>query len=93
VGTLNVYGPETHARHYFHAHAADDREQADYGHFHTFLRPKGMPAGIRPVPVPGVVPPAGDNDALSYLVAMSMTRKGMPERLFTTSRWVTGETW
>jgi hypothetical protein len=89
----DVYDTETHAQYYFHAHAADDREQADYGHFHTFLRPKGMPPGIRPAPIPGLVPPAGDNEALSHLIAISMTREGMPERLFTTNRWVTGETW
>ena len=30
---------------------------------------------------------------MSHLVAISMTPAGMPERLFTTNRWVTGETW
>jgi hypothetical protein len=89
----DVCDPETHAQYYFHAHAVDDRERADYAHFHTFLRSKRMPAGIRLAPVPGLVPPTGDNDALSHLIAISNPREGMPERLFSTNRWVTGETW
>jgi hypothetical protein len=43
--------------------------------------------------VKGFVSPAGENGALSHLIAISMTPIGMPERLFTTNRWVTGETW
>ncbi len=89
----DVQDPKSHAQYYFHAHAPDDRDAPDFGHFHTFLRPKGMPDGIRPAAVPGFVPPAGENDALSHLVAISMSSTGMPERLFTTNRWVTGEVW
>jgi hypothetical protein len=89
----DVRDPMSHAQYYFHAHSPDDRDTADYGHFHTFLRPKGMPAGIRPAKVTNFVPPAGENDALSHLIAISMTPTGMPERLFTANRWVTGETW
>jgi hypothetical protein len=83
----------SHAQYYFHAHAPEDRDAPDFGHFHTFLRPKGMPDGIRPAAVPGFVLPDGDNATLSHLIAISMTPTGMPERLFTTNRWVTGEVW
>lgn len=89
----DVYDPTSHAQYYFHAHPPDDRDAPDYGHFHTFMRPKGMPAGIRPAGVKNFVPPAGENEALSHLIAISMTPTGMPERIFTTNRWVTGETW
>lgn len=89
----DVYDPQSHAQYYFHAHPPDDREEPDFGHFHTFLRPKGMPLGIQPAGVKDFVPPAGENDALSHLVAISMTPEGMPEKIFTTNRWVTGETW
>ncbi len=77
-----------------------------------FLRPLGMPAGVRPLMLPElaipdapaqpqgpVLPPARqpnqgeDNDKLSHLVAISMDACGLPVRLFTTNRWVTGETW
>jgi hypothetical protein len=45
------------------------------------------------------VPPApqpdqgADNDEPSHLVAIAMDADGEPVRLFTTNRWVTGETW
>lgn len=96
----DAYDPETHCQYYYHAHppspaaAADspaDPRAAEHGHFHLFVRPKGMPAGIRPAP--GQTPPEGENDALSHLVAIAMDAYGRPIRLFTTNRWVTGETW
>ncbi|MGD9631886.1 hypothetical protein [Afipia sp. OHSU_I-C4] len=89
----DVYDLKSHAQYYFHAHPPDDRDAADYGHFHTFLRPKGMPLGIQPAKVMGHAPVAGANGDPSHLIAISMTPTGMPEALFTTNRWVTGETW
>lgn len=92
----DVYDWESHAQYYYHAHPPERRANvwgAEHGHFHTFLRPKGMPAGVRPLPLADDAPPAGDNDALSHLVAISMDRAGQAIRLFTTNRWVTGETW
>lgn len=89
----DVRDPASHAQYYFHAHPPEDRDSPDYGHFHTFMRPEGMPAGIRPATVKDFVPPADENSALSHLIAISMTPAGLPERLFTTNRWVTGETW
>lgn len=89
----DVRDPKSHAQYYFHAHPPDDRDDSDYGHFHTFMRPKGMPLGTCPASVPDRVVPPTEYDALSHLIAVSMTPAGMPERLFTTNRWVTGETW
>ena len=37
--------------------------------------------------------PDDENDALCHLVAISMDKFGVPIRLFTTNRWVTGEIW
>ena len=88
----DVYDSETYSQYYYHAHAAGQRE-GEHGHFHTFLRPKGMPAGIAPAPVPDFTPPKGDNDALSHLIGVSMNRPGIAIGLFGTNRWVTGETW
>lgn len=88
----DVFDPETHAQYYYHAHPAELRG-GEHGHFHTFLRPKGMPPGIAPAPLADHVPSGGDNDALSHLVAISMDSFGAPVRLFTTNRWVTGEVW
>jgi hypothetical protein len=102
----DVYDPGTHAQYYYHAHppseiAAPRRRGVEHGHFHTFLRPRGMPDGVAPAPLADLVPPAGgsrgdpggDNEALSHLVAVAVDPAGEPVRLFTTNRWVTGETW
>lgn len=89
----DVYDHESHAQFYYHAHPADQRFEGEHGHFHTFLRPRGMPPGIRPADVPGFEPPEDPDDALSHLVAIAMTGTGFPYRLFTVNRWVTGEVW
>jgi hypothetical protein len=89
----DIYDNETHGQVYYHAHPFEDRFEAEHGHFHTFIRPKGMPPGIKPADVPGFEPPKDPNDALSHLIAISMDKAGFPFRLFTVNRWVTGECW
>src|SRR5262249_11715848 len=93
-------------------HPPGERAAGEHGHFHAFLRPRGMPAGVQPLMLPELAipdapaqpqgpaqPPARqpdqgeDNDKPSHLVAISMDASGLPIRLFTTNRWVTGETW
>jgi hypothetical protein len=88
----DVYDHETHSQYYYHTHPVELRG-GEHGHFHTFLRPKGMPKGVRPADLPDYEPPKDENDDLSHLVAISMDRAGYPTRLFTTNRWVTGEAW
>lgn len=89
----DVYDRETHGQYYYHAHVEEDRFENEHGHFHTFLRPRGMPPKIRPYPVPGFKPPEDPDDALSHLIAVAMNPEGFPFRLFTVNRWVTGEVW
>jgi hypothetical protein len=105
----DVYDPETHAQYFYHAHASSPHAAREHGHFHTFLRPRGMPPGTRPLVMPELaiadapaapaVPPApqpnqgADNDEPSHLVAVALDAQGAPIRLFTTNRWVTAETW
>ncbi len=89
----DVYDPETHAQYYFHAHPQMRGEWNDYGHFHTFLRPRGMPLGVLSVTVNEENSNAAENDALCHLIAISMNREGRPVRLFTTNRWVTAGAW
>jgi len=89
----DVYDHESHAQYYYHAHPVDQRFDGEHGHFHTFLRPRGMPAGIRPAPIRDAPLPEDPNDALSHLIAISMDGEGEPFRLFTVNRWVTGEVW
>jgi hypothetical protein len=88
----DVYDGESHAQYYYHAHPQELRP-GEHGHFHTFLRPRGMPDGVRPAARGGAVAMPGENDALSHLIAISMNAYGVPIRLFATNRWVTGETW
>lgn len=89
----DVYDRSSHSQYYYHAHPKEERS-GEHGHFHTFLRPKGMPKNVRPSrAVPDYRKPKEDNDALSHLIAISMDRRGYPIRLFTTNRWVTGEYW
>src|SRR5262245_44065222 len=43
----DVRDPQSHAQYYFHAHPPDERDQPDYGHFHLFVGPQGVPASSR----------------------------------------------
>ena len=86
----DVHDSDSHSQYFYHAHRGIDGEN---GHFHTFLRAKGMQGKPEAVPYDGEVEwPAGD-DALSHLIAVSMDPRGYPLGLFSTNRWVTGETW
>jgi hypothetical protein len=88
----DVFDPESHAQWYYHAHDKKDRP-GEHGHFHTFMRGGGMPEGIAPAPLPDLERKADKHDLVSHLIAVSMDRSGWPIGLFTTNRWVTGETW
>ncbi|MGC2411614.1 MAG: hypothetical protein WA459_02815 [Stellaceae bacterium] len=80
-------------------------QPAEHGHFHLFLRGEGIPAGITPLLLPELAvanapaPPQsaplklGRSDEVCHLVALAVDSRGEPLRLFTTNRWVTGETW
>jgi hypothetical protein len=101
-----VFDAKSHAQYFFHAHGPDGRPPAERGHFHTFLRAEGMPSGVAPLLLPelavadAAVPPPqaaplkrGERDEVSHLIAIAIDACGEPIRLFTTNRWVTGETW
>jgi uncharacterized protein DUF6969 len=101
-----VYDPETHAQYFYHAHPPSQRSPREHGHFHSFLRAEGMPAGVAPLILPETAvadaaraspqaPPLnhGRRDEVSHLVAIALDPVGEPIRVFTTNRWVTGETW
>jgi hypothetical protein len=88
----DVFDPDSHAQWYYHAHDKKDRP-GEHGHFHTFIRGGGMPRGIEPAQLPDCEPKADRHDLVCHLVAVSMDQNGWPLGLFTTNRWVTGETW
>ena len=102
----DVYDPASHAQYFYHSHPLRPRAVREHGHFHTFLRAEGMPVGVAPLllpenavaeapPPPPQAPPLrrGIREELSHLVAVGVDYQGKPVRLFTTNRWVTGETW
>ena len=88
----DIFDPETHSQFYYHAHAAGERE-GEHGHFHTFLRPAGMPKGVKPAPLADYEEPEDPDDNLSHLIAISMDGHGVPIKIFTVNRWVTGDVW
>jgi hypothetical protein len=100
-----AYDPKSHAQYFFHAHAGSGLQPRECGHFHTFLRAEGMPEGLAPLllpelavadvtPLPQAAPlKRGTRDEVSHLIAIAIDARGEPIRLFTTNRWVTGETW
>jgi hypothetical protein len=101
-----VYDSQSHAQYFYHSHPVSGRPVREHGHFHTFLRAEGMPVGAAPLilpeiavaHVPALSPQAaprkhGKREEVSHLVAIAVDRRGEPIRLFTTNRWVTGETW
>ena len=90
--TGDVYDHESHAQFYYNAHPQELRG-GEQGHFHTFLRANGIPDGMRPLALPDYENPADPNDDLTHLIAVSMNPVGLPVCLFSTNRWVTGETW
>jgi hypothetical protein len=102
----DVHDPQSHAQYFYHAHPPGERGPGEHGHFHTFLRARGMPPAIRPLVLPELAiagtpaapaapsaPEGQDGDSWCHLVAIAMDEGGKPLRLFTTNRWVTGETW
>jgi len=101
-----VYDPKSHAQYFYHTHPINGRPFREHGHFHTFLRAEGMPVGAAPLILPEIAvadvpalppqaPPVkhGTREEVSHLVAIAVDCRGEPIRLFTTNRWVTGETW
>ena len=86
----DVFDSEFNAQYYYHSHRP---EAGEHGHFHTFLRAKGMPEGVNPIDYKGEAKRPEGDEALSHLIAIAMDQPGQPIALFTTNRWVSDETW
>lgn len=86
----DVFDRDTQSQYYYHAHRGLDGE---HGHFHTFIRPPGMPVGMAPIGYSPSEPWPQGTAALSHLIGISMDAWGFPIGLFTTNRWVTDEAW
>jgi hypothetical protein len=100
-----IYDPVSHAQYFYHLHPTERCSPREHGHFHIFLRAEGMPPGAVPLVLPEAAvaartaPPQaapgkrGASEEVSHLVAVALDWQGEPCCLFTTNRWVTGETW
>jgi Domain of unknown function (DUF6969) len=84
----DIFDPESHAQYYYHAH-----RPGEHGHFHTFLRERGMPRRVRPAKQSEADYMKEREDRISHLIAISMDPYGVPREMFTTNRWVTAENW
>lgn len=96
----DVIDRETYSQYFYHAHPRTGSERTaahdwkENGHFHLFIRKNGIPPEIQPIDIDRSCRPEGSKeDEICHLVAISMDKFGYPIRLFTTNRWVTGETW
>lgn len=78
----DVYDFASHSQFYFHSH-----RDHEHGHAHLFLRPAGMPLGCAPKVA------VGGADSPCHLIAVGLGHNGFAGELFTTNRWVTGESW
>ncbi len=84
----DVYDWDTHSQFYYHSHREDE-----HGHFHTFLREKGMPKDCAPINQSDADYMNKRDDTLSHLIGISMDQTGYPIGMFTTNRWVTADNW
>lgn len=93
----DVYDAHSHCQYYYHAHAKSEDGSSlhddEHGHFHTFIRGKGIPDDISPCPLDDYDPNMDIKDVNAHLIGIGMDQMGTPIRLFTVNRWVTGETW
>ncbi len=85
----DVYDEETASQYYYHSHRP---ESGEHGHFHTFIRAEAIPTEMEPYPYEGDAERPLGEDFICHLIAISMDAQGLPKELFTTNRWVTGET-
>lgn len=63
----DVYDSESHAQYYYHAHRP---ESGEHGHFHTFVRAKGMLRKMKPASYSGNAERPKGKGALFHIVAI-----------------------
>lgn len=81
-GDDDVFDPRSGSQYFFHCHSANGRASAEHGHFHLFGRAACPDA-----------PALRKEQPCTHLLGISVNAQGLPIRLFTTNRWVTGEQW
>jgi hypothetical protein len=97
VPEKDVLDKNSYAQYYYHAHPKgwnnNTLHDDEHGHFHTFIRKKGIPNQIKPVFVPEKKDDKNKNDDVCHIIGIALNSYGKPVKLFTVNRWVTGESW
>lgn len=78
--------PQSEARWFYHAHAADERGENEHGHFHMFL-PKSAFGKQKPL----AKPKKKDAAEVVHVAALCFDLTGMPTHWIATNQWVTEE--
>ncbi|MEP0069771.1 hypothetical protein [Pyruvatibacter sp.] len=73
---------------YYHAHRAGH----EHGHFHIFLKAGDTASDLKSISTADEDAATLEADDLFHVIAITMDATGLPIDLFTTNRWVTGET-
>ncbi|MEM9684880.1 MAG: hypothetical protein AAF942_16535 [Pseudomonadota bacterium] len=89
----DVFDTKSHSQFYYHAHPPDERVDGEHGHFHTFVHGAGIAKRHKPIPLSEATSSGKRPKRLCHVIGISMDVYGQAFRLFTTNRWVTGETW
>ncbi len=97
VPPKDVYDRESHSQYYYHTHSKSKDgtgiHDDEHGHFHTFLRGKGMPKGVKPAPLEDYDADMEISKVNAHIIGIGMNAMGIPIRLFTVNRWVCGDVW
>lgn len=100
VPPKDVLDGHSHSQFYYHAHptagakTATNLHDGEHGHFHSFMRRRGILDTEKPYPAFDY---NTENDDLKkhtcHIIGLSMNKAGALTGMFTTNRWVTGEVW
>jgi hypothetical protein len=103
----DVIDPTSGSQFFFHRHDAQSDQKhtrhatSEIGHFHCFQQLNAPADGM--IRLGSTTPAFGhhlsvgnggpDGKNIAHLVAIGIDAFGLPNRIFTTNRWVTGESW
>lgn len=77
-------------QYFYHCHR-EDTDTEEHGHIHCFIRQSGWPKSWRLADIPERN--KYKDNPMTHIIAIGISRIGMPIRLFTVNRWVSKESW
>ena len=76
---------------YFYHYHREDLVTEEHGHVHCFIRKSGWPKSWKLADIPER--DLYSDNPMTHLVAIGISRYGLPIRLFMVNRWVSKESW